>query len=75
MFIVFISKAAKMRIIESNDFHVIDEALDAIDVIKKRSMTENEEEPLYVCDVSDIIKKHQIWKQYMPRVKPFYGKF
>lgn len=63
-----------MKIIEQSDFHIINEPLDAIDVIKKKSSLELEEEPLYVCNVSDIIEKHQIWKQQMPRVMPFYGK-
>lgn len=64
-----------MKLIEPSNFHVIDEPLDAIDVIRQRSISGDvDEEPLYLCDISDIIKKHQIWKQSMPRVLPFYGK-
>ncbi|XP_055316889.1 ornithine decarboxylase 1-like [Sitodiplosis mosellana] len=64
-----------MKLIEpSNNFHVIDEPLDAIDVIRQRSVSGNvDEEPLYLCDISDIINKHAIWKRSMPRVLPFYA--
>lgn len=64
-----------MKTPESNNFHVIDEPLDAIDVIRESSFYGHAgEEALYICNVSDIINKHQIWKQNMPRVMPFYGK-
>lgn len=64
-----------MKLIEPNNFHVIDEPLDAIDVIRQRSISGDvDEEPLYICNISDIIQKHQIWKLRMPRVLPFYGK-
>lgn len=66
-----------MKIIEpSNNFHVIDEPLDAIDVIRQRSISGDvDEEPLYLCNISDIINKHAIWTRSMPRVKPFYGEY
>lgn len=65
-----------MKLMEPCNFHVIDEPLDAIDVIRERSMSgEVDEEPLYICNISDIIEKHRIWKQSMPRVLPFYGRF
>ncbi|KAJ4440656.1 hypothetical protein ANN_08803 [Periplaneta americana] len=32
-----------------------------------------QEDPFYVCDVADIVRKHVQWMQLMPRVKPFYG--
>lgn len=63
-----------MKIVEQTDFNIINEPLDAMDVIGKKTTFELEEEPLYVCNVSDIIEKHTIWKQQMPRVMPFYGK-
>lgn len=63
-----------MKLIEQSKLHVIDEPLDAIDVIRQRSISGDvDEEPLYICNISDLIKKHQIWKQRMPRVLPFYG--
>lgn len=64
-----------MKINESNNLQVIDEPLDAIDVIRQQFQHgHGGEEALYICNVSDIMNKHQIWKQNMPRVTPFYGK-
>ncbi|CAL8086799.1 unnamed protein product [Orchesella dallaii] len=31
------------------------------------------EEPFFVCDIGEIIKKHVDWIHYMPRVRPFYA--
>ncbi|CAG7834075.1 unnamed protein product [Allacma fusca] len=31
------------------------------------------EDAFYVCNLGEIIKKHQEWKTCMPRVKPFYA--
>lgn len=63
-----------MKINEQNNLHVLTEPLDAWEVIRKKASFELEEEPLYVCNVSDIVEKHRTWKQQMPRVMPFYGK-
>lgn len=67
-------KEAKMKLIESDNFHVINEPLNTFDVISKKTILEAEEEPLFICNISDIIEKHNIWKYNMPRVIPFYGK-
>lgn len=65
-----------MKLTEPRNFHIIDEPLDAIDVIRQRSISgQVDEEPLYICNISDIIEKHRIWKQRMPRVLPFYGMY
>lgn len=63
-----------MKLIESSIFHVVDEPLDAIEIIRKKSMLGDEyEEPLYICNISDIIEKYANWQRCMPRVIPFYG--
>lgn len=64
-----------MRIIQPTNYHVIDEPLDAIDIIRQRKISDDDDDPFYICNMSDIIRKHNIWKQLMPRVFPFYGKF
>lgn len=57
-------------------YHVIDEKLDAIDTIRQRTTSADmDDDPFYICDMSDIIRKHHIWQQLMPRIFPFYGKF
>lgn len=64
-----------MRVIEENNFHVVDKPLDAIDEVRQKSKTGDVgEEPFYICNISDIIQKHRVWQQRMPRVLPFYGK-
>lgn len=35
--------------------------------------TTNQEDPFYVFDIGDIVKKHQIWIEKMPRVIPHYA--
>lgn len=64
-----------MKLIESSIFNVMDKPLDAIDVIRNKSMLDDaDEEPLYICNISDIIEKYANWQRCMPRVIPFYGK-
>lgn len=66
---------AIMKFIESTIFHVTDKPLDAIDTIRKKTMFDDaDEEPLYICNISDIIEKYANWQRCMPRVIPFYGK-
>lgn len=63
-----------MKYIESNNFQVVDEPFNAIEEIRQRSnQGHTGEEALYICNVSNIINKHRIWKQCMPRVIPYYG--
>jgi ornithine decarboxylase len=31
------------------------------------------DEPVYVFDIGDVVRKHQIWIEQMPRVQPFYA--
>lgn len=55
--------------------NVIDKPVDAIDMIHQKSLSGCENDvPLYICNISDIVQNHQIWKSCMPRVHPFYGK-
>ena len=63
-----------MKVIEFAGVNIIKKPLNALEEIQKKSITEIDEEPLYVCDLTDIIKKHRTWTQLLPRVSPFYGK-
>lgn len=57
-----------------NNVKVVDGLIDAIDIFRQKFESGSEiEEPLYVCNISDIIRKHLIWKKLFPRVIPFYG--
>ncbi len=62
-----------MKAIGLDNVNVVDNPPIALDIIRKRALTDIQEEPLYICDLTDIIKKHRIWTQFLPRVVPFYG--
>lgn len=59
-----------MNLVEVN---VVGEQFDATELIRKKVNFECKDEPLYICNVSDIINKYHIWTECMPRVVPFYG--
>lgn len=54
--------------------HVLDSESNVTTVIKNIAMSGLQEEAFYVLDVGDIVQKHQIWKEKLPRVEPYYGK-
>lgn len=61
--------------VKSNKVNVVDGSVDAIDIFRQKFKSRLEsEEPLYICNISDIIRKHLAWKQLLPRVIPFYGR-
>lgn len=63
-----------MKRIELNNLQVFDGPFDAIEKIRQRtSQRHMGEEALYICNLSDILNKHKIWKESMPRVIPHYG--
>jgi ornithine decarboxylase len=35
--------------------------------------TTNQDEPFYIFNIGDIVKKHQLWIENMPRVIPHYA--
>lgn len=45
----------------------------SIDEIISSVISEPSEDPFYVVDIQDILKKHKTWLLNMPRVKPFYA--
>lgn len=54
--------------------HVLDSASNVMTVIKDIALSGLQEEAFYVLDIGDVVRKHQIWKEKMPRVSPYYGK-
>lgn len=55
--------------------HITKKPVDAIELFRQKSDSGYEnDEPLYLCNISDVIQKQTTWKQNMPRVIPFYGK-
>jgi len=57
-----------------NKISVLDPDQDIFNIIRGLVNSGVQEEAFYVLDVDDIVRKHNEWKQKMPRVKPFYGK-
>lgn len=54
--------------------HVLDSECDVMTVIKNIAWSGLQEEAFYVLDIGDIVRKHQIWKEKLPRVDPYYGR-
>lgn len=64
----------KVKIFEGNKSQAINEPFNVIDIIRQRASCDvSGGEAIYICNVSDIIDKLQTWRQYLPRVLPFYG--
>lgn len=53
--------------------HVLDSSSTVSSVIREIADSGLQEEAFYVLDIGDIVNKHQIWKEKMPRVEPYYG--
>ncbi|XP_032665387.1 ornithine decarboxylase 1-like [Odontomachus brunneus] len=53
--------------------HVLDHESNVMTVIKDIAMSGLQEEAFYVLDIGDIVRKHQIWKEKLPRVEPYYA--
>lgn len=60
-----------MKTIAGLNVQQLQEPLDVLEEIARANI---EEEPLYLCDLTDIVRKHINWTQLLPRVVPFYGK-
>lgn len=43
------------------------------DLIRDTIQKRQNEDPFYVCDVNDILRKHKNWLLKLPRVRPFYA--
>lgn len=54
--------------------HVLDSESNVMTVIKDIATSGLQDEAFYVLDIGDIVQKHQIWKEKLPRVEPYYGK-
>ncbi|EFN68353.1 Ornithine decarboxylase [Camponotus floridanus] len=53
--------------------HVLDSESNVATVIKNIALSGLQEEAFYVLDIGDIVQKHQIWKEKLPRVEPYYA--
>jgi hypothetical protein len=39
------------------------------------SNTQEKEDPFYIVDLSDVVRKFRLWRSKLSRVEPFYGLF
>lgn len=65
-----------MKFIDQEDrIQVIEGDINVTNIINDITTygTTNQEEPFYVFNIGDIVKKHQIWIEKMPRVIPHYA--
>lgn len=58
---------------DEGDLHLVNTESTIDDVIKSICPTKVTEEPFYIVDLDDIIKKVNKWKINLPRVEPFYA--
>lgn len=53
--------------------HVLDGNSDVWKVVRDIAESGVQEEPFYVCDIGDVVRKHKEWKLKLPRVEPHYA--
>lgn len=53
--------------------HVLDSTSTVYSVLKDIAESGSQEDAFYVCDISSVVKKHQEFKTFLPRVTPFYA--
>lgn len=65
----------KFTVFKPKNVETFDKSLDVVELFRNQpSYDTNADEGVIICNLSDVIEKHEVWKQYLPRVKPFYGK-
>lgn len=65
-----------MKYINQEDrIQVVEGEADVMKIINEITAfgTANQDEPFYVFNIGDIVKKHQTWIEKMPRVVPHYA--
>lgn len=65
-----------MKLINQEDrIQVIDGEADIMKIINDITCdgSTNQDEPFYIFNIGDIVKKHQMWIEKMPRVIPHYA--
>ncbi|KAG8229860.1 hypothetical protein J437_LFUL009135 [Ladona fulva] len=58
---------------EEPRIHVLDPGTGVWNVIRSIAESGVQEDAFYVCDIDDVVKKYEVWKQKLPRVYPHYA--
>lgn len=64
----------KVKALNSAMIQTFDKPLDVVELIRQQpSYESSDDEGLAICNISDVIRKHEVWEQLLPRVRPFFG--
>jgi ornithine decarboxylase len=60
---------------EEDRIQVVDGETNVLEIINELTADgiSNQEEPFYIFDIGDVVKKHQVWIEKMPRIIPHYA--
>lgn len=57
-----------------NKIHCVsNEKINSWDIVQKICKKSTLDDPLYICNIDDIIEKYNLWRKKIPRVKPYYA--
>ncbi|XP_066589736.1 ornithine decarboxylase 2-like [Prorops nasuta] len=62
-----------MSLLSFEEVKIYDDATSVRDIMKSVIKKENQEEPFYILDLDDLVKKHRDWVRKMPRIVPHYA--
>ncbi|XP_045505062.1 ornithine decarboxylase 1-like isoform X2 [Colias croceus] len=63
----------EMRVIDEERVCVMDGEWSPVSVIREIVEVGTQEDPFYVMDLGEVVERYRQWKEYMPRVEPFYA--
>lgn len=60
---------------EEDRIQILESDVSTTEIINELTLngTTNQEDPFYIFNIGDMIKKHQNWIEKMPRVAPYYA--
>lgn len=68
-----INQYNKMVEFNLDEVRIVDDNLSELEILKEVIDGKDGEEPIHMLDVGDIVRKHHLWIEKMPRVVPYYG--
>lgn len=65
--------SSSMSQLDFNEIKVFEDTANDTDIIRTIIDVEDQEDPFYILDIADVIKRHNDWISKMPRVVPHYA--
>ena len=59
--------------LDFDEIRIFDDKYNDFEIMKKIINLENQEDAFQILNVADVIRKHRLWVQRIPRVVPHYG--